>query len=91
MHLAERSVMLVAARILWAFEIEPARDTAGNEIPVTADFDRAYDHSVVASPKPFPVSFKVRNEKRKQVILDSFRDAELTWEEMNLDLFADAK
>ncbi|KAK5034186.1 hypothetical protein LTS07_003106 [Exophiala sideris] len=91
MHLAERSVMLVAARILWAFEIEPARDAEGNIVPVTADFDKAYDHSVVASPKPFPVSFKVRSEKRKQVILESFRDAESTWEEINLDLFADVK
>lgn len=91
MHLAERSVLLIVARVLWAFDLEPARDAHGNIIPVSADPDKDYEHSVVASPKPFPMTMKVRSEKRKQVILDSYRDAEKVWAGMNLDLFADKK
>lgn len=68
-----------------------ARDAAGRPIPVTADFDRDYDHSVVASPKPFPVVFMVRSEERRQTILRSFQEAEHIWDEMKLDLYNDQK
>lgn len=34
MHLAENSIYINIARILWAFNISKAKDASGNDIPV---------------------------------------------------------
>lgn len=88
MHLAERSVLLVAARVLWAFDIIPAKDALGRDIEVSADPATAYHHNVVGSPKPFPVQFKVRSEQRRKTIEASFKNAQEVWDGMSLDLYA---
>ena len=87
LHLAEASVLLVTARMLWAYDILPAKDGEGKDIPVSADPEKAYSNNIFASPKPFPVAFRVRSEERAQVIRECYQDALATWEGMNLDLF----
>ena len=81
-------MLLVAARVLWAFDIIPAKDALGRDIAVSADPATAYHHSVVGSPKPFPVQFKSRTEQRRKTIEASFNEALETWDEMKLDLYA---
>ena len=90
MHLAEASVLLLVARLLWAFDIVPATDSNGKQLQVSADIVTAYEHSIIASPKVFPISFKVRSHARGQVIRESYKDALAKWEDMKLDLFRDA-
>lgn len=87
MHLAEKSVLLVAARILWAFDIVPAKDAQGNEIQVSSDFGTAYEHSVIASLNPFPVQFKLRSPERREVIETLFQEAEHQWSDLKLDMY----
>jgi cytochrome P450 len=88
MHLAEASVLLVAARLLWAFDIVPDCDDKGEPLPVTDDVVNAYEHRVIASPKTFPVNFRLRSEERGKVIEDSFNQALTVWNSMCLDLSA---
>lgn len=90
MHLAEASVLLLVARILWAFDITPAEDDDGNDIQVTADPKLAYDHTITSNPKVFPIRFRMRSDQRGKVIEDAFQDASKVWSRMNLDLFQSA-
>lgn len=87
MHLAEASVLLLTARMLWAFDITPMRDENGRDIEITTDPEVAYDHSAIENPKPFPVRFKLSSPEREKVIGGSFQEASEIWKTMNLDLF----
>lgn len=50
-HVAERTLFLAAARILWLFTISKARDAEGKEIEVDRD---EVTQSIAARPLPFP-------------------------------------
>jgi cytochrome P450 len=50
MHVAERTLFLAIARILWAFNITKAKDEEGNEIHVDQD---EVTQSIAARPMPF--------------------------------------
>ncbi|OQV05497.1 hypothetical protein CLAIMM_10224 [Cladophialophora immunda] len=88
-HLAEASVLLFAARLLWAFDITPATDDLGNEIPVSCDPATAYENSIITNTKVCPVSLKPRSKARADVIRHSFEEALERWAEEKLDLFQD--
>lgn len=50
MHVAERTLFVSMARILWAFNVEPAKDQNGVDIPVDQD---EVTQSIAARPLPF--------------------------------------
>ena len=50
MHVAERTLFLAAARLLWTFNIRKAKDALGNEIEVDRD---EVTQSIAARPLPF--------------------------------------
>lgn len=89
MHLAENSLLLVVARLLWAFNIEQSVNCDGSRQLLTADPLEDYDNSIIMSPKPFPIVFKVRDKERAAVINSSYSNALQQWEEMGLDIFGD--
>jgi cytochrome P450 len=74
MHLAEASVLLLVARILWAFDVRRARDAEGREIPVSADPETRYENTIIASPKVFPVAFALRGEERRGIVEETYAD-----------------
>lgn len=49
-HVAERSLFLAMARILWAFDMSKAKDPQGNEIDMDPD---EVTQSIAARPVPF--------------------------------------
>ena len=49
-HVAERTLFLAMARILWAFDIGKAKDASGNEIDIVQD---EVTQSIAARPLPF--------------------------------------
>ena len=49
-HVAERTLFLAMARILWAFTISKAKDASGNEIEIIQD---EVTQSIAARPLPF--------------------------------------
>ena len=52
MHVAERSLFLNIARLLWGFDINHSKDEAGNDIPVDATF-KGMVPGATAAPRPF--------------------------------------
>jgi hypothetical protein len=52
MHVAERSLFINLARLLWGFDIRLAKDEAGNEIPVDPTFKGMLE-GATATPRPF--------------------------------------
>lgn len=58
-HLAERSLFNMVSRLLHTFDIKPALDSEGNEIPVDV---KAYRTSLIMAPEPFSARFIVRHK-----------------------------
>lgn len=72
MHIAERSLFLAIARLLWAFHFEQALDEDGNEIEVNAD---NLTEGLLVQPKPFPTRIVPRDSAKVALI-------EKAWKEM---------
>lgn len=73
-HLAERSLWRITAKIIWGFDIAKAID------PVTGNVEEidllAYTSGAATSPKPFKVDIKVRSDGHKGTIEREFADAQ---------------
>ena len=65
MHLAERNMWRITAKLLWAFEFSEPKDEKGN--PITLDPD-AYNAGILQAPLPFKVDVKVRSQKHVEAI-----------------------
>ena len=65
-HLAERTQWRLIARLLWAFNIEPAIDEkTGKEVELDTE---AFTDGLVTRPLPFQVRFVPRSAKHVDVI-----------------------
>ena len=69
MHVAERSLFLAIARMLWAFDIGPVE---GNELP---DPDRL-TQGFVCMPEEFEVSITPRDERRAEMVRKEWEEAQ---------------
>ena len=65
MHLAERSMWRVTAKLLWAFEFSEPKDEKGNTVSLNPD---AYNAGISQAPLPFDVDVKVRSLKHAEAI-----------------------
>ncbi|KAK7418150.1 hypothetical protein QQX98_004125 [Neonectria punicea] len=72
MHLGSASVAINIARILWAFEVNPAKGKDGKDIE--ADIF-AFSEGFNSSPLPFPCSITPRSSRQVEVIERDFQDA----------------
>ncbi|KAJ2901599.1 hypothetical protein MKZ38_001619 [Zalerion maritima] len=75
MHLAENSLFITVAKILWAFEIKPGRGPDGKALPVDLS-DNAYEPGVNTLPKQFKARFVPRNETRARVLREEWARAQ---------------
>ncbi|KAK4233987.1 cytochrome P450 [Achaetomium macrosporum] len=73
MHLGSASVAINIARILWAFDVKPARDAEGREIDVDIF---TFSDGFNSSPLPFECSITPRSEKHACVVEREFRKAQ---------------
>jgi len=64
LHLAENSMFIVLAKILWAFEIRPVVGADGKEETVDVS-DQAYEEGMNTIPKPLRMRFLPRNPARQ--------------------------
>lgn len=64
-HLAERSLFSMTARMLHVSDIQRAVDSLGNETPVDI---HAYKTGLVSGPEPFPARFQVRNDEVRALL-----------------------
>lgn len=89
MHLGSASVAINIARILWAFDVKPALNEAGEEVDVdmqvegshaswfalTASYSFAYSDGFNSSPLPFPCSITPRSVEHARVVEREYREA----------------
>lgn len=73
MHIAERSLFLAAARILWAFDIEKPIGPDGK--PISPDIDDLVGGTTV-QPNDFKVSIKPRTEAKAAMIREAWKQCE---------------
>ena len=88
--MAENSILLIVARLLWAFDLVAGSDSDGKDVTPNADPLTAYDNNVMACVKPFPVKFKLRSEERGNIIRKAYQQALEVWENENLDLYRES-
>lgn len=73
-HLAERSLFLGMAKLVWAFDIGPGRDGSGERIEPDVGPD-AYSSGFLVCAEDFPCEITLRSEARKETILKEFEMA----------------
>ncbi|KAK9784135.1 putative O-methylsterigmatocystin oxidoreductase [Seiridium cardinale] len=74
MHLAENSLFITLASILWLFEIKAPLDADGNEEFVDIS-DAAYEDGANTLPKQYRARFVPVNEQRAQTLLQTWDQA----------------
>jgi hypothetical protein len=75
MHLAENSLFITLAKLLWAFEIRPHIGSDGREEVVDVS-DDAYEEGINTLPKPFQVRFIPRSSVREGVVRSEWEEAQ---------------
>ena len=60
-HIAENSVFLIMAKLMWGFDIEPAEGQGKID-------DKAWTAGFLTKPLPFKASFGVRSSRHERVI-----------------------
>ena len=73
MHVAERSLFLAIARIMWAFEIRPVKDRDGRD--VLPDPDRL-TQGFACEPLEYAADIRPRSEARAKAVLREWAEAE---------------
>ncbi|KAF1842792.1 cytochrome P450 76C3 [Cucurbitaria berberidis CBS 394.84] len=74
-HLAENSMFIVLAKVLWAFDILPPIGQDGQEEVVDTSDDAFDPAGSTTMPKPYRVRWKVRSEKIRETILKEAQEA----------------
>ncbi|KAF4545865.1 Cytochrome p450 protein [Lasiodiplodia theobromae] len=69
MHLAENSLFITIAKIVWAFEIAP-REGEGVDLS-----DEGFEPGVNTLPKPYVLEFRPRSEERERVVREEWERA----------------
>ncbi|OCL13766.1 putative cytochrome P450 [Glonium stellatum] len=73
MHVAEKTLFMSIARILWAFNISKAKESSGKEIYIEPD---AVTEAIACCPLPFQCELKPRDEKRAELLRAKWSDAQ---------------
>ncbi len=73
MHVAERSLFLGISRLLWAFNITPAKDAAGKSIiPDQEQLTQGF----VCMPVEYPATITPRSSERAELVRAEWKQAE---------------
>jgi len=74
-HLAENSMFIVLAKLLWAFDILPPLDQQGNEVQVDTSDDAFDAVGSTTMAKPYMVRWKARSEETEETLLREAAEA----------------
>lgn len=75
-HLAERTVFLITAKLLWAFDFQGKVDANGKRHEIDISSTTGYTDGLTVGPKAFPCDIKVRSDRTKATILREFAEVE---------------
>jgi len=71
-HVAERSLFINVARVLWGFNLGKKKDKDGKEVHVTARMAPGF----FSVPEPFECDIKPRSERHARIMLEESSKAE---------------
>lgn len=75
MHVAEKSLFINVARLLWGFDIELAKDTSGRSIEL--DFStKSLQAGSSSVTKPFPCEIRPRSKEREEILREEWAQAQ---------------
>lgn len=78
-HLAERNLFHVVAKVLWAFDLEVATDPkTGQKIKPDTSIVTGYREGLTACVNDFPIKMTIRSEARRKAIDDGYGEAKET-------------
>lgn len=78
MHIADRSLFLGIARLLWAFNIERAVDANGHEVvPDPNELTQGF----IVHPKPFPAKITPRSEHHAELVRKEWEECQVLLDE----------
>lgn len=72
-HIAERSLFLGIARLIWAFEFHPGLDA--NKRPVKYDIEDLVG-GITVQPNDYPADIRVRSPRKAEIILEAVAQCE---------------
>lgn len=80
LHLAENSLDINIAKIIWAFEIRPGTDPVTGQPmridDINVDIKTQWTDGFLIAPKPFPISLRVRSDKHRKVLQQEMEQAQ---------------
>lgn len=83
--LAEASIFIALARIIWALDILPPVDpTTGKELLPDLTDETMFSDGFVSTPHAFSVGFRARSQAHEALIRGAFEDAQAAFEVMGL-------
>ncbi|OAA43301.1 Cytochrome P450 [Metarhizium rileyi] len=71
-HLAERSLFVAMAKLLWGLNIEPGVDAANRVIDPDVSHERAYTSGLLVCARDYPCRISPRSQARKDTIMREF-------------------
>ena len=71
-HIAQNSMFINMARVLWAFDIKKAVDSDGNVLEPSTKTEQGF----LAVPERFPCHFEPRSSKRARIVEETWTKAE---------------
>lgn len=74
--MAERVLVTLFAKLIWAFDYSHKLDTAGKPIPVNIDPETAYRDGFLNKVYPFEMVATPRSAKREEVMIAAAKKAE---------------
>lgn len=74
MHVADNSLFILFAKLLWAFDILPPLDANGKPMPVNLSDDQ-FILGAVTMPKPFRCRFVPRNAEVEKTLVREWEEA----------------
>ncbi|ESK90559.1 cytochrome [Moniliophthora roreri MCA 2997] len=83
-HLAENSLNLNTMNLIWAFDFKTAKDSMGNEIPVS--LDHYEKNGLLPTPLPFKCQIIPRNQSVVNIVEREFKEATETFVKFERDL-----
>ncbi|KAF8067838.1 cytochrome P450 [Lyophyllum atratum] len=86
-HLAEASLFIVLARLVWAIDFHAPTDptTGAPVIPDIADEEATWSEGILSAPKMFRVGFRPRSEGRRMIVERTYEDTQREWPGMGLE------
>ncbi|THG95717.1 hypothetical protein EW026_g5986 [Hermanssonia centrifuga] len=85
--IAEASLFMICARIIWAFNFSTPKDPDGgcSLLPDADDEDGTWSDGFVRVPKTFPVVWNARSDSKAAMIRKISDDLQLEWQSMGLE------